>query len=80
MLKKALITEKTTKALKDNKYSFAVVPMASKEQIKKTVEKTYGVHVVNVWTKTGWGRKKREKKAVVQLKEGEKIEVFQTGD
>lgn len=92
MLKRAVITEKSTKAIKANKYSFAVVPESSKKQIKEMVEKTYNVHVLNVWTTTKMRKKKRvgfsrryskptkTKRAIVQLKEGEKIEIFQTGD
>ena len=81
------ITEASTAAMELNKYVFKVSPDASKEQVKKAIEDAYKVKVVSVNT-TSIPRKKRNygrtpgwkssfKKAVVTLKDGDKIELFQ---
>jgi len=83
-----LITEKgTAQKEKDNKISFIVHPKANKIQIKNAVEKLLEVKVdhVNVMNKSGkkkrLGRFEGEradlKKAIVSLKEGEKLELFE---
>ncbi len=69
----------------ENKYAFVVSKAANKEEIKKAVEEIYKVKVskVNTMNVMGkWkrvrlveGRKSDWKKAVVQLKEGETIEI-----
>lgn len=81
------ITEATTRATELNKYTFKVAPKASKEDIKKAVELIYNVTVTAVNTITihkklrtrgkyvGW--KSGHKKALVTLKEGDKIEFFE---
>jgi large subunit ribosomal protein L23 len=69
-----------------NEYVFNVDPRANKIEIKQAVEKIFGKTVVGVRTMNYDGKKKRErradfgrtnhwKKAVVRLKEGEKIEL-----
>lgn len=69
-----------------NKYVFRVSPRANKLQIKNAVEKLFGIKVLDVNTANYAGKKKRErradfgrkahwKKAIVTLKEGEKIDV-----
>ncbi|MCM8765865.1 MAG: 50S ribosomal protein L23 [Candidatus Omnitrophica bacterium] len=80
-----LQTEKSTREQKGKKYSFAVSPYANKVQIREAVEKIYKVKVKEVntlivpgkWRRIGrsQGRKPDWKKAVVTLKEGEKIEI-----
>ena len=87
VLKKALITEKTS-ALGDkfNRYGFVVQLSANKNQIKEAVESFYNVKVLNVKTSILPGKIKRRgakitktsktKKAFVQLKDGQKIEFF----
>ncbi len=84
-----MITEKSTWLKDKNKeVCFEVDPRASKNEIKKAVEKLFKVKVerVRVQSKTGKkrrvgrteGRKKNWKKAYVKLKEGEKmIEYFE---
>ena len=70
-----------------NKYTFKVHPDAHKTQIRQAVEEVFDVHVVSVnvskvppkpkrrgLTK---GRKPGWKKAVVGLRPGETIEIFQ---
>jgi len=83
---KALIrTEKATIYEPDGKYLFLVNKTANKIQIKQAVEQLYKVKVKNVNTFISMGKLKRVrhqigrtpdlKKAVVTLKQGQKIEV-----
>ncbi len=79
------ITEKSSKLVSQNKYFFKVHTHASKGQIKKAVEEIYNVKVLKVNTVHGFGKWKRVriqpgktsdyKKAIVTLKEGQKIEL-----
>ena len=87
VLRRPLITEKYTISQAIGKYAFEVASGANKAEIKQAVEKSFNVHVtsVNVLNAPGKTRRlgRRElpakpfKKAVVTLKEGDKIEVFQ---
>lgn len=91
VLKKPIITEKSLKAAQQGRYTFAVVKMATKGEIKKAVEKQFGVHVVATKTiilkgKTQRvGRRRQEikkgpwKKAIVKLRPEEKIDLFEVG-
>ncbi|HUX61464.1 MAG TPA: 50S ribosomal protein L23 [Ignavibacteriaceae bacterium] len=87
-----MITEKMTNLAADKgKYGFLVSPSANKIEIAKAIEKRFEVHVVNVRTinhpgkiktqfrKSGrfTGRTAKFKKAIITLKEGEKIELFE---
>ncbi len=87
-----MITEKMTNLAADKgKYGFLVSPSANKIEIAKAIEKRFEVHVVNVRTinhpgksktqfrKSGkfTGRTSKFKKAIITLKEGEKIELFE---
>lgn len=85
---KALIrTEKATTYEPQGKYLFLVNKSANKIQIKQAVEQLYKVKVEAVNTFVSLGKLKRVryqigrtadvKKAVVTLKEGQKIEVAQ---
>lgn len=83
---KQIITEKATAQGAENKYCFKVSPKANRAQVKQAVEQVFGVKVLraNLVTVRGKtrrvGRSKKEfkqanwKKAIVQLKEGEKLE------
>ena len=82
---KALVhTEKATAYAPEGKYLFLVETSANKVQIKQAVEFIYKVKVdkVNTFVSTGklkrvrhqLGKTKDLKKAVVTLKEGQKIE------
>lgn len=87
VLVKPRITEKAHMALGLNKYVFQVALDATKVTVKKSVEGAYGVSVtaVNMVTipakKRNFGRsagfKSGIKKAIVTLKEGDSIELFQ---
>jgi len=81
---KALIrTEKSTSREPEGKYLFLVNKSANKLQIKRAVEDTYKVKVKEVNTFISAGKLKRvryqlgyttdTKKAIVTLKEGQKI-------
>ena len=87
-----LITEKMTNITADKgKYGFLVNPKANKIQIAKAIEVKFNVHVIDVKTITHAGKMKTQfrksgrftgktakyKKAIITLKEGEKIELFE---
>ena len=92
IIKKPVITEKATAASeKQNAFSFEVDKMANKIEIKKAVEKMYGVQITEVRTMNYGGGKsstkytnrgiveqpnKRWKKAVVTVADGETIDLF----
>jgi large subunit ribosomal protein L23 len=91
ILIKPIITEKaTTNSELDNCFTFMVKTKANKVEIKKAVEAAYGVSVekvrtINVrpdrstkFTKTGiqHGKTNAVKKAIVQLAEGEVIDLY----
>jgi large subunit ribosomal protein L23 len=82
-----IITEKSMSQAKEGKYTFRVDRNATKHQIKGLVEKIFGVNVIDVNTlkvpgevkRTLMGRKrvvKPGKKAVVKLKDKQKIDIF----
>jgi large subunit ribosomal protein L23 len=90
VLKKPLVTEKVSALNEKGKYGFIVDSDANKVEIKKAVEKQYGVNVEKVntmnvmgklktrYTKAGVlsGRKPNYKKAIVTLAEGEVIDFY----
>lgn len=90
ILKKPLVTEKVSALNEKGKYGFLVDVTANKVEIKKAVEKQYGVNVEKVntlnvmgkmktrYTKTGIlsGRQQNYKKAIVTLAEGEVIDFY----
>jgi large subunit ribosomal protein L23 len=83
-----LITEKTSAAYQDRaEYTFEVHPDATKPQIRLAIEDLFGVKVTDVWTMNMRGKEKRMgktagrrpnwKKAIVKLREGDTIEIFE---
>lgn len=91
VLIKPIITEKATRASEDaNVYTFEVATNANKIQIRQAVEEAYGVSVtavrtINVrpdrksrYTKRGLqvGKTAARKKAMVQLAEGDAIDLY----
>lgn len=82
-----VVSEKSYSLIEVGKYSFRVHPNAHKTQVRQAVEELFDVTVVGVnivkvkakpkrrgvhrGTKPGW------KKAIVQLAEGDKIEIFE---
>ncbi len=87
ILRRPLITEKHTILQEQGKYAFEVVKEASKPQIKQAVEKAFKVEVtaVNVMVVPGKRRRRGRlqlpahpwKKAIVTLKSGDTIELFE---
>jgi large subunit ribosomal protein L23 len=89
---KPLITEKATKQSEtNNRFTFKVAKKANKVEIKKAVEKMYGVNVIDVRTMVYGGGKSSVKytnrgivlqpnnpwkKAVVTVADGETIDLF----
>jgi len=90
VLKKPLVTEKVSAMNEKGKYGFIVDAGANKVEIKKAVEKQYGVNVERVntmnvmgklktrYTKAGVlsGRRPNYKKAIVTLAAGEVIDFY----
>ncbi len=83
-----IITEKTLTDAGNGRYTFRVSKKLNKFEIKILVEKTFEVHVtdirtMNQKTKTKGGMRKRTttvpayKKAIVTLKDNEKIDLFE---
>jgi large subunit ribosomal protein L23 len=82
-----VVSEKSYSLQEDRKYTFKVHRDAHKTQIRQAVEELFDVHVENVnilkvqakpkrrgltkGTRPGW------KKAIVQVRAGEKIEIFE---
>jgi len=87
VLRRPLVTEKNAALQAQGKYGFEVAGEANKEQIKQAVEKAFKVTVtkVNVMIVSGKGKRVRGRrvvspswrKAIVTLKPGEKIEIFE---
>ncbi len=87
IIDRILLTEKGTRLTdEENKYVFQVKKVASKQDVKRSVEKLFGVHVTKVNTMNRKGKKKRErtvnfghtadwKRAVVTLADGETIDL-----
>lgn len=91
ILKRPIVTEKMTALQEKGQYAFEVEPSANKISIARAVEKKFSVTVIDVRTSRHKGKSKsqmtrkgrfagrtpRWKKAIVRLKEGDKIEFFQ---
>ena len=87
ILVKPFVSEKSMVQMGENKYSFVVAKDANKIEIKYAVEKMFDVTVVGVNTRTIPGKIKRQgryegkrpdlKKAIVTLKDGDQIKVFE---
>ncbi|MDQ3157234.1 MAG: 50S ribosomal protein L23 [Actinomycetota bacterium] len=81
-----VVSEKSYGLLDDNKYTFVVHPDANKTEIKIAVEKIFGVKVTSVntlnrkgkvrRTRTGEGKRKDTKRAIVSVAAGQTIDIF----
>ncbi|MBT4124383.1 MAG: 50S ribosomal protein L23 [Candidatus Pacebacteria bacterium] len=86
-LLRPIISEKATVGAADGKYTFEVSMDANKVAIKKAVEEVYGVVPtdVNIMNKRGknvrygrkYGRTKNIKKAIVTLRKGDSIKLYE---
>ncbi len=84
VIKTLVRTEKGTILEQDRKYLFQVAPKSNKIEIRRAIEEIYKVKVQDVNTTMVRGKQKRVrqevgittawKKAIVTLKEGQKIE------
>ena len=83
-----VMTEKSSAAYQERReYTFEVDPNATKPAIRSAIESLFGVHVTGVWTSNVRGKTRRVgrsigrrpdwKKAIVTLREGDTIEVFE---
>jgi large subunit ribosomal protein L23 len=82
-----VVSEKSYSLLDLNAYTFVVHPDANKTEIRQAIESIWDVHVVSVNTVNRKGKTKRfrqtlgkrsdTKRAVVKLREGDKIEIFE---
>jgi large subunit ribosomal protein L23 len=88
IIRRPLITEKTTRQKEEGRqYAFEVARDANKSEIQKAVEQLFKVKVLNVRTSNVLGKVKRLgrkfgkrsdwKKAIVTLREGDRIEFFE---
>ncbi|NQW22118.1 MAG: 50S ribosomal protein L23 [SAR202 cluster bacterium] len=87
VLIKPAITEKSTLLQESGKYTFHIAPRANKVEVKQAVESNFNVTVVGVNICKLRGKMKRygpritkqpdTKKAVVTLKEGDRINLIE---
>ena len=81
--------ERSPTGLELNTYTFLVDPRANKTEIKEAVQAIWNVQVTSVRTLNRRGKVKRrrwtlgkradQKRAIVTLAEGDRIEIFETG-
>ncbi len=86
VIKRPLVTEKSTFAAELNRYAFEVDARANKPDIRRAVEELYGVRVLSVATQNrkgqmrrnrfGHWRAKKMKQAVVRVHAEDRIELF----
>lgn len=87
IIRRPVVTEKSTLLQDQDRYTFEVAPSATKHQIKEAVQEAFNVKVVSVNTMSVRGKRKRFgpritkpkswKKAVVQLEPGSAITIFE---
>ena len=75
IIKRPWISEKATDLAQRDKYVFLVQPEAKSSQIKQAIESIYKVHVVKMNVINKVKHSVRNKKAIVTLKQGEKIDI-----
>lgn len=89
VVRRPVITEKSTVLAEDGRYTFEVAADASKARVKEAIEAAFGVKVAQVNVMSVHGKRKRFgprmkakrswRKAVVTLAKGERIELFAGG-
>lgn len=87
VLRRPVISERSMDLQQENKYTFIVDPDSNKIEIKHAVEELFKVTVTAVNTMNVKGKPKRmgkfkgrtanKKKAIVTLKQGDKIEIME---
>ncbi|WP_055428034.1 50S ribosomal protein L23 [Bifidobacterium aesculapii] len=83
---KPVVSEKSYAASDRGQYTFVVAPNANKVQIKQAIEQIFNVKVTKVntlnregkrtRTRTGYGRRVSQKRAIVSVAEGQTIDIF----
>ncbi|NEG96429.1 50S ribosomal protein L23 [Bifidobacterium primatium] len=83
---KPVVSEKSYANSDMGQYTFVVNPKANKVQIKQAIEQIFNVKVTNVntlnragkrtRTRTGFGQRVSEKRAIVTVAEGQTIDIF----
>lgn len=81
-----VVSEKSYNLIDEGKYTFLVDPRSNKTEIKLAIEKIFGVKVESVntvnrvgktrRTRTGIGKRKDTKRAIVSLAAGQTIDIF----
>jgi len=81
-----VVSEKSYAELQNNWYTFLVATDANKTEIKIAIEQIFSVRVLTVntlnrdgkrkRTRTGWGKRKDTKRAMVKLADGDRIDAF----
>ena len=87
VLVRPVVTEKSTLLQDESKYVFEVLPRANKVMVREAVEQAFNVKVMAVNILRSPGKTKRygprrvrtadRKKAVVTLKQGDRIQIFE---
>lgn len=87
LLIRPVVTEKSTRLQEEHKFTFEVILGANRSQVREAVEKLFDVKVLGVNMVRTHGKVKRfgrrlakkpdRKKAVVTLRPGDKIAVFE---
>ena len=87
VLVKPILTERSTRLMEANKYTFKVDLKANKTEIKKAVEEIFKVNVVSVTTMRVSGKLKRQgktqgytqdwKKDIVTIKAGQRLPILE---
>ncbi len=87
-LVRPIVTEQSSAAYQERgEYTFRVASDATKTSIRTAVEQLFGVKVTGVWTSNQRGKARRIgrsigrrphwKKAIVKLREGDTIDIFE---
>jgi large subunit ribosomal protein L23 len=81
-----IASEKSYNLIDEGKYTFLVDPKANKTEIKIAIERIFDVTVISVNTQNrqgkrrrtrfGWSSRSDQKRAVVTLAPGQKIDIF----
>ena len=87
LVRRPIVTEKATRLMEENKYTFEVVPQATKPEIKAAIEDLFQVKVVQVNTQNPPRKKRRVgkfigfkphyKRAIVTLAPGDEEKIRQ---
>ena len=83
-----IVTEQSSAAYQERgEYTFRVASDATKTSIRGAIEKLFGVKVTGVWTSNqrgknsrvgaAMGRRPHWKKAIVKLRQGDTIDIFE---